>query len=354
MTDRPDEQEQGPPRWVPYTPPPPDGWDRVRLYLRRLSFPVALLLFAVGVAGLFYWVEQQELRAPASTSVNVRTPESDRSGERAVLADGQARLTVRSVPDAAVVRLNGDSVGTTPLSDRILQPGAYMLSVQARGHFRADTVVVLDGDTEARLRFSLRPRPGDDESSPSTPAASAPTTDTAEQPPSRSAPVTAVPEAAEEAPDPPPAYGAVYVTSMPLGAVVSVAGTERGRSPVSVGPLAVGTIQVDVSMEGYEPWTEQVAIQSDSTRRVHADLSRRTGRLRVLARPWGTIYVNGTLHARESDVWYETEVPAGTHRVTAVHPTLGTQAQSVEVRVDEETSVEFDLVAQDTTETSSE
>jgi hypothetical protein len=106
-------------------------------------------------------------------------------------------------------------------------------------------------------------------------------------------------------------------------------------------------------MEGYQPWSTQVDVQADSTHRVHAELAQQTGRLRVLARPWGTIYVNGTLQARETDVWYETLLPVGTHRVTAVHPSLGTHAQTVEVRPDEETSVVIDLQAQGASEESS-
>jgi hypothetical protein len=100
---------------------------------------------------------------------------------------------------------------------------------------------------------------------------------------------------------------------------------------------------VTLSLDGYESWRAEVQVQPDTTRRVHGTLEPETGRLRVLARPWGTIYVNGTLHVRESDVWYETDLPAGTHRVTVVHPALGQRAQAVEVRSGEETAVVVDL-----------
>ena len=346
MDNRPDEQEPEAPRWVPYTPPAADGWDRVWLVLRRLSFPAVLLLFGVGLVAVFYWGEQRTVHSRSSMSVDVMPLDGDRSGGSGDPSSGRTRLVVRSEPEGAVVRVNGDSVGTTPLTDPGLRPGAYMLSVQAPGYLRTDTVLVLNGDTEARLQFVLRTRPGRADPVPSasqSQAAAVPAPDTATQPTTRPLPAIAVPESADEAPDPSSAYGTLYVTSTPLGAVVTVAGTERGRTPLSVEPVAVGEQQVRLAIEGYEPWTAQVNVQTDSTHRMHAELAQKTGRLRVLARPWGTLYINGTLHARETDVWYETQVPVGTHRVTAVHPALGTQAQTVEVRADEETSIVLNL-----------
>jgi hypothetical protein len=101
-----------------------------------------------------------------------------------------------------------------------------------------------------------------------------------------------------------------------------------------------------VSLGGHESWTSQVEVTADTTARVHAELQPKTGRLRVLARPWGTIYINEALHARESDVWYEATLPIGEHQVTVVHPALGKQTREVEVRAGEESSVVVDLRAQ--------
>jgi hypothetical protein len=332
------------PRWVPYTPPPPDGWDRVRLAVRRLTFPVMVVLFAVGLAGVFYWSTQMNGPADSPAAVNV-APFSGGEANRAEQGPpAQLPVTIRSTPTGATVRLNGDSVGTTPLTDRILTEGVYMLSVQAPGHFRADTVVVLRDDPPRPLRFALRPRPGADagptaaarpEPAPPEPAP------TAERP----LPVTSVPSPERTPPPETPALGALYVTSAPPGAVVTVAGAERGRTPLSISRLPPGTTPVALRLDGYEAWRTRVDVEADTTRRVHAELRARTGRLRVLARPWGTIYIDDILHARESDVWYETPLPAGTHRITVVHPALGQRVQDVQVRAGEETAVVVDLQA---------
>ena len=337
-----DQGEEHVPRWVPYTPPPPSGWDRVRMLARRLSFPLIVLLFLGGLAAAIYWGTWSD--APAESPAAVRVTPA--AAEAAEGEDGPARvvqLSVRSTPVGAAVRINGDSIGTTPLTDRPIPSGVYMLSVRAPDHFRADTVIVLRDEAPATFRFTLRPRPGREAPA----AAESPPPEPAEPRAERPLPVTSVPPAEQAPPSPPPAFGGLDVTSAPPGAVLSIDGTERGRTPVSLSRLSLGAKQLQLRLDGYEPWSAEIDVRPDTTRRVHAPLRAQTGRLRVLARPWGTIYIDGTLHVREADVWYETELPAGPHRVTAVHPALGQRTQEVQVRAGEEASVVLDLQAED-------
>jgi len=338
---RKESSEEQRPRWVPYTPPPADGWDRLGLFVRRYSFPVVLLLCVGGLGAALYWtaltsgsggVPPRAERASVPSTVEEEPPPA--RSER-------VPLTVYSTPEGAAVRVNGDSIGTTPLVDRPVDTGVYLLSVEAPNHFRTDTVVVFRDSIAVPLRFALRPRPGG-EGAAAPPSEPPPSADAAARP----VPATAVPALARAAPSPLPVEGALYVTSVPLGAVVAVDGRERGRTPVSVSPLAVGEKTVRVTLDDHVPWSRTVAVQGDSVGRVHAELEPRTGRLRVLARPWGTIYIDGTLHARESDVWYETSLPAGEHRVTVVHPALGQRDQQVKVPADGEVSVVLDLQAE--------
>ena len=348
MNQHTDDQEQHPPRWVPYTPPAPDGWDRVRYYLRRLSFPfVVLLLGGALVVAFLYWSPEPDPAQEAAPAVNVMP--SGLTGEEG--EEGLGRLRVQSRPAGATVRVNGDSVGVTPFVDSSRRAGVYMLSVQREGHFRADTVVVLEDGAAAAVRLALRQRPdytGSPTATASPPANQEPSgTDAA--PPDRPLPVTSLPATEADAPpEKSPVFGALYVTSTPTGAIVTVNGDEQGRTPLPLSKMEPGTQRVAVSLDGYRPWSSQVSVQADTTSRVHAPLQPKTGRLRVLARPWGTIYINETLHARESDVWYETELPVGTHQVTVVHPVLGRQTRQVSVEAGAERDVVVDLRAEGT------
>jgi hypothetical protein len=337
---------QHPPRWVPYTPPPPDGWDRLRFWLRRLSFPFVIVLLVAGVVGVFYWSEQAEAEKDASATVDV-LPSTIGLGEGAEASGpaGPAPLRVRTIPSGATVRVNGDSVGVTPFTDSTRRAGVYMLSAQRQGFFRADTVLVLEEGPLTTVRLSLRQRPDYTGSVEETPPDRPPVSIPSEQPSAeRPLPVTSVPKPAARPPaTPDPVFGGLYVTSAPPGAVVAVEGTDRGRTPLPVSQVPPGPQEVSVRLDGYEPWTARVDVLADSTARVHAALDPRTGQLRVLARPWGTVYVNETLHAREADVWYETSLPEGRHEVTVVHPALGRQTRQVDIRAGETTEIVINL-----------
>ena len=56
-----------------------------------------------------------------------------------------------------------------------------------------------------------------------------------------------------------------------------------------------------------------------------------TGTVRVVVRPFGDIYVGGELLARETNGRHAAELPPGTHRVRATHPTYGTWEKDVRV-----------------------
>jgi len=343
MDEHGDEQEQHPPRWVPYTPPPPDGWDRARDWLRRLSFPLAVfLLLGGGAAAFFYWNSQLTPVRDTEATGNVRPSQVGEGGDRSQIR-GTAQLAVRSSPAGATVRMNGDSVGVTPFVDSTRGAGVYMLSLQERGHFRTDTVVVLKENRADTVRLVLRPRP--DYEGPETATSDPP--ERMVEPEQRPAPETSISASPESSRTPAPAFGALYVTSTPTGATVTMNGTERGRTPLPISKVKPGAKRVTMRLDGYQSWSAQVEVVADTTARVEADLEKRTGRLRVLARPWGTIYVNGTVHARESDVWYETQLPAGSHQLTVVHPVLGERTQEVTVQPDQETEIVVDMQAQE-------
>jgi hypothetical protein len=181
-------------------------------------------------------------------------------------------------------------MGVTPFADSARQAGVYMLSVQRKGHFRADTVVVLDAASTATVRFSLRQRP--DYTGPVAEQTDSPSSAQTSPPPKapvdrRPALITSVSKTSAEPPRHTPAYGALYVTSVPTGARVKLDRTERGRTPLPVSKIPPGTKQLSGTLDGYHPWASSVAVHADTTARVHADLPQKTGRLRVLARPWG-------------------------------------------------------------------
>ena len=259
-----------PPTWVSYSPGSLSGRDRLRHLRRRFAFPVALLILGLGIGGALYWGEslfRVDRPAPYGEGLSSGANQfPDVSGRPAPL---ESRLTVRSTPSGAVVRMNGDSLGLTPLAGRALTANAYLLSLRLEGYFRSDTVVVLNDLGPARVDLTLRPRPGFD----AGPVEVQPPTDAQTSAPQRAVPRTAV-RAESVPPEPPEAtpVGGIYVTSVPGGARLTVDGAERGRTPLSLANLPLGTSRIALTLSGYKQWAKQVDIRMGTTRRVHAEL----------------------------------------------------------------------------------
>lgn len=356
-----DEQDQDPPRWIPYSPPPADGWERTRDILRRLVFPIVVLLFGLGLAGGLYWLSQsQQGRSSINVNVTSAFDSLETPGESAG-ESGAAQVTIQSRPPGASVWINEDSVGTTPINEHSLSPGVYFLSLQSEGYFDTDTVAVLSENANSELSFSLEARPGTDlapepgatvadqsqEEIPPEPGAEpAPPTGTTDEglaqqfSPVPSEEPSSDTSSQEEAPTP---VGSIQITSEPAGAEVVVNGSPQGQTPLTLDELSPGSREVELQMEGYEPWSETVDVEANTTTEVEGTLQPQMGQLRVLARPWGTIYIDDSLHVRQTDIWYQTEMPVGSHQITAVHPSLGKQSQTVELQANEQTEVVIDF-----------
>jgi hypothetical protein len=120
-------------------------------------------------------------------------------------------------------------------------------------------------------------------------------------------------------------------------------GTAVGTTPLTLESLEAGAYEVAFSRSGYDTSQMSVTVSPGEERRVEAALSPQMGQLRVLARPWGSIYVNGELRERNADVWYQMSIPAGEHEVSVVHPALGQQTRTVTVEAGEQLSIVIDL-----------
>lgn len=118
---------------------------------------------------------------------------------------GGPTLTLSTTPLGATVEINGDSVGTTPLSNYALKPGAYDIKVRKEGYVALDTSLALgSGQALSVSGVQLRPRPV-----------------------------------------------RLQVLSEPAGAEVMVGATRIGETPVMNARVQAGRADVRVQKEGY-------------------------------------------------------------------------------------------------------
>ena len=113
---------------------------------------------------------------------------------------------------------------------------------------------------------------------------------------------------------PPPATGTLAVESSPGGAKVFIDGAYRGRTPLAL-ELRPGMHDVELRLEGYEPYRARVQVRAGQTTRLSPRLVAvvRTGTLEVTSTPDGAeVYVDGAYRGRTRLLM---ELDAGMHDV---------------------------------------
>lgn len=373
---------------MPYGPQPPSRAERMWMALKYYSFPVTVLLLIAGLAAALYWMpdpssttlSEEEIQAAIESHQSSRrapsssTPASGTTAtaeEQSALGNGYGTVSVRSRPSEATVRVDGDSVGATPLYAYPLKSGVYFVSVEKEGFFSTDTLLILRNNESPSFSMRLRERSAVDEASSASRSSAARSPVATDDTPSRSAegssssseasnqrqvlPPEEPPEqsASEEEQEPTaedeepetPEIGSLQLVTTPDQARVVLDGTPVGTTPLTLDAVLAGAHRVTLYRSGYDTLTVDVEVRPGEQHVVERALTQQRGQLRILAQPWGSIYVDGELHERNADVWYETSVPVGTHQTTAVHPALGRRTQTVTVTADQTQSVVIDLRA---------
>jgi formylglycine-generating enzyme required for sulfatase activity len=135
--------------------------------------------------------------------------------------------------------------------------------------------------------------------------------------------------------------GRLIVQSRPSGADVSIGGSYRGRTPLTVGVPPGMPQELIVSLAGYAPAMQTVAVESRTDRRVAVDLVPQLGEVRVQGEPADAVlYVDGASRGPANQVL---SLPAAPHAIevrkaglapfrTTVTPREG-QSQLVEYRL---------------------
>lgn len=223
-------------------------------------------------------------------------------------------LQVSSVPEGGTVLVDFDSVGTAPMNLQ-LSKGVYVLSVVFPEGVRRDSVIILENPSQRAFTFleqEVETR-GSNEVGSSTPAEVRPN-------PRQS--------------NPPAARQTRAIASN------SDARTEAALPSDSDDAREESTSGTDERERRAEPTGQDEEVRSDEAEQVAG-----TGTIAVRVKPWGSIFVDGTLQARNSDLRHSMDLEAGTHRVRVEHPALGVREVEVTVRPGVTLEVPVDLLS---------
>jgi len=367
-------------------PTPLSRWGQILLLIRRNVFSLTCLAALILLGALL--LHADALISPFQENGTHAEPLPDQVHTSTALpAPPQASLqtlSVTTMPGQATVHINGDSVGVSPIWDHPMAEGSHRISITKPNYTDVDTVVVLNGasailylalrenrqdvPTEDTLEASLTDPvaeidretrllqedaaegPPDERTRETVEAPSSETAATDEAPPASVAAPVATNRVTEETPTGEtselPAKeptGMLEITSEPAGATAWLDDRPIGATPATVAEVPTGSHRLRLTKEGYRDVSMEIQVAPEATSRVSEQLVALMGTLKVLVHPWGTVYIDGRLHKRESTTWYTVQLPAGAHRVQVVHPTLGRWEQVVDVAANEDNAVVVDF-----------
>lgn len=236
-------------------------------------------------------------------------------------------LKIDSSPAGALVFLGNRKIGTTPLDHTIESNTKINLRVEKEGYNILDTIVSVNMEQDASLSLRLKPKFISDLGKRSPP-----------QPRER-----VLPEKPKEHVD----LGRIAVTSQPPGASVWLDGlrVENALTPYSLENVKAGKHTVALRKDGYEDFSTVVIVAQDQSVIVSETLSSLKGVVKILVRPWGSIYIDGDLRKKDTNRQFETSLPYGLHGIRVVHPQLGVWEKQIKIgsTMPQEYVIDFNL-----------
>jgi formylglycine-generating enzyme required for sulfatase activity len=135
--------------------------------------------------------------------------------------------------------------------------------------------------------------------------------------------------------------GRLVVSSRPSGADVSIGGRYRGRTPLTVGVPPGMPQELLLTLAGYAPATQSVAVESRAERRVAVDLRAVLGDVRVSGEPADAVlYVDGASRGAANQTL---SLPAAPHVFEVRKPGLQPYRATITPREGQVQVVEYDL-----------
>ena len=226
-----------------------------------------------------------------------------------------ARAAIFVEPPEAEVRIDGTLIAASRLPNLQLPVGRYRLSIALAGYDSKEEQFSLQQGDNAPRRYVLT----------KSPAGALPVK-----------PGGAVVS-------PPVAAGRLSVRSDPEGATVILDGKAVGTTRYENNEAPPGRHEIVLRKPGYRDDSRAIDIEPQKLLELNVSLTALIGRLSILVKPFGSIYIDDVLERRFWNVRHFKDVPAGTHRLKAFHPQLGTWEKEVSVEPDKETYVEVDF-----------
>lgn len=210
-------------------------------------------------------------------------------------------LELSSDPLGALVVINGKEMGKTPLKVDTITEGLYNISMKLKNFKNwAQRIQIQSGQlSEVKAKLEVIP-------------------------------------------------GQLMVLSSPAGGQVYVGRTLAGPTPLLLENVPPGSVNVEVRLEGYANWSQDVVVQPGEKVDLQPMLQRQTGKLTIVTEQEdvvATLRLRGSqedLHSQKLP-FHKQVLDAGFYEVTLSKPRHYPHTEVVEIRPDEETRLEHNL-----------
>jgi formylglycine-generating enzyme required for sulfatase activity len=210
-----------------------------------------------------------------------------------------ATVTMSSQPEGATVKIDGETVGQTPVTTQVLE-GERSVEISLAGFKPQRRTLQIEAEATLELP-SVRLQPED---------------------------------------------GVLVLSSEPAGATVSVDDEYRGQTPLEITVAPGRRYEVGLSKSGYESRSMELEVGSGQTRREAVDLVERIGEIEIIASPADAeVWVNGEPRGAASQTLRLQAVPQEieirksgylSHRQTVTPRPGVSQALEVDLKTEQE------------------
>jgi len=238
---------------------------------------------SIALAGYETRQDQFNLRQGAN-------PERRYTLTRGETAPETGGMQIISQPAGATVTLNGRIAGKTPYQATALQPARYEVVVRLEGYKNYTGIVQVRPGQNTPLRMELEPLL---------------------------------------------VFGQISISSEPKGATIWLDGREAGTTPAENITVEPGAHQIVLRKKGFKDYSAAVTVEANQERRIdEARLMPVLGNLQVLVKPFGTIYLDGDLQIKDSNVRFTRNLPVKSYELKVVHPRYGTFKKTVNIEAE--------------------
>ncbi len=229
------------------------------------------------------------------------------------------RLSIKFYPEDADIMMNGISYDQRPFEQKSLLPGKYQVTIGRPGYLPYEKTITLEPGDNLSLDATLIREP-------LTSSLPAQVADSDTQ-------ISTMPAQ--------PVLTRLRVESNPPDAHVWLDDKEISgqTTPLEIDNLAPGNHTVRIEKNGFRSFYRDMILSEQEENKLRADLVAGLGELEVFIQPWGSIFIDGELKKKDTNIKYATTLLTGEHLLKVEHPVYGEWKKLIMITEDKTTRV---------------